>query len=146
MVNNVVGVGVGVFILRENNFLLMRRKGSHGAGSWGLPGGSIEYGETLSQASQRECFEELGIEISAHDLRVGPASNDIFEHKHFVGIFLSAHLTDDQIPIIMEPHKADDLDWFTFDSLPDPLFMPLKLFLKQDIRPHFTQLDIDPRT
>ena len=140
-----VSVGVGVFIMRKNTILLMRRQGSHGAGTWAIPGGSIEYGETLSEAAIRECKEEIGITLNKNQLRVGPVTNDIFEHKHFVGVYLSAYLIDEQEPTIMEPHKCDQLGWYTFENLPEPLFLPLKLFLKQSIRPHFTQIDIDPK-
>ena len=40
-------IGVGVIVLRGGRVLLGRRRGSHGADSWALPGGHLEEGETV---------------------------------------------------------------------------------------------------
>ena len=53
-------VGVGVVLLTENRELLVgRRKGSHGAGQWALPGGALEWREDSFDCATREVFEEI---------------------------------------------------------------------------------------
>jgi 8-oxo-dGTP diphosphatase len=55
----VVAVGV---ILRENRVLVSRRReGTHLAGNWEFPGGTVRPGETAVDALHREIEEELGI-------------------------------------------------------------------------------------
>ena len=133
-------VGVGLFLLDDRNrFLLLRRRGSHGAGCWGLVGGHLEYGQSPQQAAVAETAEETGVSLDPAAVRLGPYTNDLFpdEGKHYVTLFASAVLPPGQQPRIMEPHKADAMGWFTFDRMPDPLFVPLGNFLSEGHRPPF---------
>lgn len=57
-------------VIEENGaFLVTRRpEGVHLAGLWEFPGGKIDAGETHVEALRREILEELGTEITVHDL------------------------------------------------------------------------------
>jgi 8-oxo-dGTP diphosphatase len=52
----------------DDRWLLIRRADS---GDWALPGGTLEWGETLVQAIGRELFEEAGVEKAALGRIVG---------------------------------------------------------------------------
>ena len=60
--------GVGAVLLREcdgrDEVLLVRRAREPLAGSWSLPGGAIELGETTAEACVREVREETGLEVA----------------------------------------------------------------------------------
>lgn len=45
-------------VVHDANVLLVRRTNPPDAGKWGYPGGWIDPGETMAQASVRELFEE----------------------------------------------------------------------------------------
>lgn len=55
---------VDAIILCENNrVVLVRRRNDPYKGSWALPGGFVEYGETVESAVLREVKEETGLDI-----------------------------------------------------------------------------------
>lgn len=56
-------VGVGVVVWRDGRVLLIRRGKPPRAGSWSLPGGAQELGETVREAARREVREETGLEL-----------------------------------------------------------------------------------
>jgi 8-oxo-dGTP diphosphatase len=58
-------VAVGAVVFKDHKVLLVRRGKPPAQDLWAIPGGSVEIGETLSAAAEREIFEETGIIIQA---------------------------------------------------------------------------------
>ena len=56
--------GVGVVGWRGGDVLLIQRGKEPMRGSWSIPGGSHDLGETVREAAVREVLEETGVEIS----------------------------------------------------------------------------------
>jgi 8-oxo-dGTP diphosphatase len=52
----------GVLLVEDGRVLLVRRKFDPRAGSWCLPAGFMESGETPEETAVRELFEETGLE------------------------------------------------------------------------------------
>lgn len=48
--------------------LLIKRKNEPFQGKWALPGGFVEYGETVENAAVREAKEEVGIDVELEGL------------------------------------------------------------------------------
>ena len=115
-------VGVGVVVIRQGLVLLGLRKGSHGSNTWALPGGHLEFGESVEQCAEREVLEETGLEIQ--DLSQGTYSNDLFEGRHYVTLFVVANSKVGE-PCVLEPEKCSQWRWFRWSELPQPLFQPL---------------------
>ena len=60
-------VAVGAVVFKEERVLLVRRGQPPSKDLWAIPGGSVEIGETLQQAAEREILEETGITIRAEE-------------------------------------------------------------------------------
>ena len=58
-------VAVGAVVFKEECVLLVRRGQAPAKDLWAIPGGSVEIGETLQKAAEREILEETGIQIRA---------------------------------------------------------------------------------
>ena len=58
-----LGRAAGIMFMSPEGETLLIRRGNGGdyPGTWAVPGGHQEQGETLEQAARRECFEETGI-------------------------------------------------------------------------------------
>lgn len=59
---------VRAVIVRSGRVLLLRKQGGGRGERFALPGGAQESGETLEEALQRECLEEIGTEVAILDL------------------------------------------------------------------------------
>ncbi len=66
-----IGVGVGAILVNAEGSVFLAKRGEKAKnerGTWEFPGGSVEFGETLSEALKREMLEEYDIEIEVGDL------------------------------------------------------------------------------
>lgn len=117
-------VGVAVIVVREGRVLLGQRLGAHGEGTWALPGGHLEFGETIEGCAGRELAEETG--LAAHAFTPGPFTNNVLasEELHYVTLFMLARDAVGE-PQRLEPEKCAGWDWFAWSTLPTPLFAPL---------------------
>jgi mutator protein MutT len=56
-------------VFRDGRVLITQRAaGGHLAGLWEFPGGKRDAGESFEECLQRELIEELGIEVTVHEL------------------------------------------------------------------------------
>lgn len=124
------GVGIGVLILDNNKILLGKRINAHGHNSWAPPGGHLEFMESPEDCARREVLEETGLIIDIlHPILV---TNDFYikENKHYITIFLAA-LSYAGVPMVLEPEKCLQWEWFEWNALPSPLFLSFENFLKE---------------
>lgn len=61
-------VGVGGVVIRDGRVLLARRAREPLQGQWSIPGGHVEWGETLEQAVVRELREETALDVRVLEL------------------------------------------------------------------------------
>ena len=127
-------VGVAVIIENHGKVLLGKRLNAHGAGTWAFPGGHLESNETIEACAKREVLEETGLTVGA--VKHAAFTNDIFtaEGKHYVTLFVLGEYQGG-VPVLKEPQKCEAWQWFDWQNLPSPLFLPFENLLKQGFSP-----------
>ena len=61
-------VGVGGVIVQDGRAVIVKRAHEPRKGEWSLPGGLVELGETLVEATKREIKEETGLDVHVGDV------------------------------------------------------------------------------
>nr|BBH89698.1 hypothetical protein KTC_44490 [Thermosporothrix sp. COM3] len=129
--------GVAVLVKNGGRVLLNKRHNVHGAGTWGPIAGHQEFGESFEDCAKRETKEEAGITIDDVAFRV--ITNDVFEaeQKHYVTVWFDANYVSGELKV-GAPEEESDIGWFSWDSLPEPLFLPLQHLLNGETYPSQT--------
>ena len=110
-------LAVSATIFRGDQILLVRRARSPGREFYSLPGGRVEFGETLHAALHREVDEETGLKIEIVDFaawrEVVPGTNG---GGHYVILSFAARWIGGE-PVLSDEH--DDFKWLAPDALGD---------------------------
>lgn len=129
-----IGVGVGAIIVNQEGQVFLARRGplaKNERGCWEFPGGSVEFGERLTDALVREMREEFGIELA-----VGPLL-DVVDHllpdegQHWVSPTYVCRIITGE-PRICEPGKCSEIGWFALDQIPSE--SDLSLVTRENLR------------
>lgn len=137
-----VGAGFGVLLLKGDKVLLGKRNADpvkadsalRGEGTWTMPGGKLEFGESFEDGATREVLEETGIRLGA--VKVICVNNEKNEHAHFVTVgMFSDRFTGE--PQVMEPDEITEWKWFPLNLLPRPLFPPSAHMIENYIKKSF---------
>ena len=84
-------IRVAAIVLREDAILLVKHAKA-GRAYWMLPGGGVDYGESLTKALAREVREETCVEIEANALVLVNDSIPPDGHRHILNLYFTADL------------------------------------------------------
>lgn len=108
-------LAVSAAVFRDGKVLIVRRARSPSKGVYSLPGGRVEFGETLHAALHREVAEETALKIEIVDLagwrEVVPAAEG---GGHYVIMSFAAHWQSGEVVLNEE---LDDHRWLAPDAL-----------------------------
>jgi 8-oxo-dGTP diphosphatase len=129
-------IGVGVVIVRDKKILLSPRLKKYGYGKLALPGGHVEWMETLVTAGVREVLEETGIRLNPKRVRnLWVFSEEVHPmlDKHYVTHYLIAKLPRGQEARDLEPTKHGPWDWYDPFKLPRYAWEPTKRLCRSEL-------------
>ena len=121
-------VAVGAVCTHLGALLLVRRGRGPAQGEWSVPGGRVEWGETLHEAVVRETYEETGLEVVV-DRFLGWVER-IHDPYHYVILdFAVSALEPSQSPVAGD--DAAEVAWVPFADVSErPLVDGLYEFLR----------------
>jgi len=115
--NKIEAVGVWFFSLDTKRHLFLMRDDKKYHGHWSLPGGKIEDNETLLEAIERECTEEMGFmpeTVKLIPIEQFTANSDFFVYHTFYCI-----VEHEFTPILNHEHVG--YMWVDSNIIPKPL-------------------------
>ena len=116
-------LGAGVVIIKDGKILLGYQTRSYEQSCWATPGGKIDPGETIEQAMIRETEEECGLKIM--ELEPITFFEEISNGVHIISFVLKANEFSGT-PVVKEPSKCKQWQWFDVNHLPDKLTANLR--------------------
>ncbi len=124
-----IGVNVAFVCHDGRGRILMQRRGENcrdEQGRWDCGGGQVTHGEELNAALAREVREEYGATVKdsvfLNVRNVLRSDNGIATHWVSIRFLV---LVDPSEVSNAEPQKMDYIDWFTIDTMPQPLHTAL---------------------
>jgi 8-oxo-dGTP diphosphatase len=120
-----IGVSVSFVIHDGEGNIMLHKRGANARdeqGRWDIGGGAIEFSESIDDAIAREIKEEFCVDpieikfLTAYDAH--RTLNDV--PTHWIALVHTVQVERAKVKN-GEPHKIDEIDWFTSDKLPSPL-------------------------
>ncbi len=119
----------GCLIFNEKGQVLLQRRSDDNL--WGVPGGSMDLGETIYDTIIREIKEETNLEIDKANLKIfniysGEEQHHIYPNNdevYFVNIVFE---TDTYRGIIKTDSESYELKFFDIDNLPTNITKPFE--------------------
>jgi 8-oxo-dGTP diphosphatase len=115
----------------------LRRKDAHLGGTWELPGGKVEPGESPAEALARELEEELGIRVDPAELSPLTFSHHRYPTREVLILFFHLHLLESHGE--PAPLGSDGLRWLDREALlacpMPPANAPLLAMVARDTLP-----------
>jgi mutator protein MutT len=121
---------VHLLLLNRDGQVLFGRRQNTGFedGAWHVPSGHLEAGESVVQALIREAKEEIGVTINPEDVEFAHIMHNASSGGRAAFFFTVQQWSG--MPENREPDKCSELQWFSFDELPDHLIAYCRVALE----------------
>jgi len=126
--------GIAVLVEYQQQILLGRRSKPPMSDSWQLPGGWLRLAESPEQVVDRLLAEFPGLEYDTPEF--AGYSNNIFDtDTHTVSLYFRVRCSACGEDSLRPNTRGKDWCWADWNELPQPLFLPLHLFIQAGFKP-----------
>jgi len=113
-----LSAAVFVILVKGDEICMLKRKATGWMdGSYSLPAGGLDAGETIRCAAMREAQEEVGVQINPASLAHIHTLHSRTDGKTWVGHFFRSDSWEGT-PVLHETDKHSDLRWMPLIALP----------------------------
>ncbi len=120
-----IAVAVTYFCHDGNGRYLMQKRSINCRdehASWDFGGGGVDFGDTVGNTLRKELKEEYCVENISYEFL---GYKDIFREQngkktHWIQFYFKVLVNPEEVKN-GEPHKFDEIGWFTISDLPSPL-------------------------
>ncbi len=119
----VIMVVAGAMVFDTENRLLLQRRTDNG--TWGLPGGFMDFNESVQETARREVLEETGLilkEMSLFGIYSGPDKEKTFGNGDQVSPVQVLFRCEDFEGELRGSEESLGTSFFSLNELPDNLF------------------------
>ncbi|MBD3267613.1 NUDIX domain-containing protein [bacterium] len=113
---------VAVILIDDGKILLVKHE-KNGREYWLLPGGGVDYGETLEQAAIRELKEESNLNVRIGDLLFISESIPDDKHRHVINYYFEGKVISGDMQV-GEDTVLRDVQWNDISRLPHMTIYP----------------------
>ena len=108
-------IRAAVAVISDGRILLVQHSKS-GRSYWLLPGGGLDWGESLKEAARREVAEETGLEVDVGDLLFVSETLAPDGSKHVVHLVFAGEYSGGEIDIAKE-ERITDARWVELSAV-----------------------------
>lgn len=114
-------------LIKNNQVLLIKRAIKPFMGSWVLPGGHLEQGETVREALKREVKEETHLDLESYKLMNVYSGIDRDPRERTISV---AFLSKESSGEMNGSREGEELRWFSEEDLPEKIGFDHKKIIK----------------
>lgn len=124
----------GLILNDKNEFLILKQDLKDGSHVWELPGGKVEFGESLKDCLVRETKEELQISIEVGKIVGTYQFIKVNDGKYVISVVFEAKLLEETEKITLDPEhtKLSEFKWISKEdflnsnsNVSDPSFIEM---------------------